>query len=274
MKDLQTSAQTPSLTLDILITYLEGKLSETEARRVDAILKEEPEWIDVLENLEMGMAHDPDLRQTTAGLTQAASEAAFRASAEEAAAPKATATEAKTISMPIWRQPIWQMAAVIAVLLLPLGWFLAQNGSSHLDKMSEVYLQPFSVTGVKGFGPTAAEILDKGLSTYQSGNYAQAAHDLAEIANSQDLDPDQRLTATMYLGLSYLFSDEPAKATTELGKVVDAGDTPYLTEAKWYLAWSYWKAGDTEKAKAGFEELSAIPGMHKEPAQKILEAWK
>lgn len=273
MKDLQTSAQTPSLTLDILITYLEGKLSETEARRVDDILKVEPEWIDVLENLEMGMAHDPDLRQTTAGLTQAASEAAFRASAEEVTVPKATATEAKTISLPIWRQPIWQMAAVIAVLLLPLGWFLAQNGSSHIDKMADAYLQPFAVSVTKS-GPTPAEILDKSLAAYQSGNYALAAHDLAEIVHSQELDLDQRLTATMYLGLSYLFSDEPDKASLELHKIVQVGNTPYLIEAKWYLAWSYWKAGDIEKAKVGFEELSTIPGMHKEPAQKILEAWK
>lgn len=263
MKDLQTSAQTPSLTLDILITYLEGKLSEAEAKRVNDILKEEPEWIDVLENLEMGMAHDPDLRQTTAGLTQAVSEAAFRASAE-----------AKTISIPIWRQPIWQMAAVIAVLLLPLGWFLAQNGSSHIDKMADAYLQPFSVTTIKTIGPSAVDILEQGLVTYQNGNYALAAHDLAEIADSPDLSLDDRLTATMYLGLSYLFSDEPTKATTELGKVVEAGNTPYLIQAKWYLAWSFWKAGDIEKAKAGFEELSTIPGMHKESAQKILDAWK
>lgn len=275
MKDLQTSAQTPSLTLDILITYLEGKLSETEARRVDDILKEEPEWIDVLENLEMGMAHDPDLRQTTADLTQAASEAAFRASAEEAAAPTAKSTEAKTISIPIWRQPIWQMAAVIAVLLLPLGWFLAQNGSSHIDNMSEAYLQPFAVDNVpRGDRPTAFEILEKGLATYQRGDYALAAHDLAFITNSEDLNSDERLTATMYLGLSYLFSDDPTSASTELSKVVEAGNTPYITEAKWYLAWSYWKAGDTDKAKIGFEELANIPGMHKEPAQKILEAWK
>lgn len=275
MKDLQTSAHAPSLTLDILITYLEGKLSETEAKRVDDILKEEPEWIDVLENLEMGMAHDPDLRQTTAGLTRAASEAAFRASAEEAAAPTATATEAKTISLPLWRQPIWQMAAVIAVLLLPLGWFLAQNGSSHLDKMSEVYLQPLSVSGViRGEGPSAFEILEKGLATYQRGEYALAAHDLAFVVDSEELTSDERLAAAMYLGLSYLFSDDPTSASTELTKVVEAGTSPYLTEAKWYLAWSYWKAGDIEKAKAGFEELSTIPGMHKEPAQKILEAWK
>lgn len=275
MKDLQTSAHAPSLTLDILITYLEGKLSETEAKRVDDILKVEPEWIDVLENLEMGLAHDPDLRQTTAGLTQAASEAAFRASAQEATAPTATATKAKTISLPLWRQPIWQMAAVIAVLLLPLGWFLAQNGSSHIDKMAEVYLQPLSVSGgVRGDGPSAFEILEKGLATYQRGDYALAAHDLAFITNSQDLNTDQRLTATMYLGLSYLFSNEPVSAGVELTKVVEAGNSPYLTEAKWYLAWSYWKAGDIEKAKTGFEELANIPGLHKEPAQKILEAWK
>ena len=271
MKDLQTSAHAPSLTLEVLMDYLEGRLSEQEVARVDQILAEEPEWIDVLENLELGLEKDPDIRAKAKSFTQAASEAAFRASPEDETST--SAPEAKVVKLPFWRQPIWQMAAVILVLLLPAGWLLTQNNGPYIDQMSELYLQPFGVTDIRSV-PSAAEILDQGLAAYQQGNYAQAAHDLAVITDSQELNKDERLTATMYLGLSYLFSDAYDSATSELEKVVQAGKTPYEMYAKWYLAWSYWKSGKTEKAKAGFEELASIPSDHQGKAQKILEAWE
>lgn len=271
MKDLQTSAHAPSLTLEVLMDYLEGTLSEQEVARVDQILAEEPEWIDVLENLELGLEKDPDIRTKAKSFTQAASEAAFRASAEEETS--APTPEVKVIKLPIWRQPVWQMAAVVLMLLLPAGWLLTQQQSPYIDQMSELYLEPFNASIPRG-GPSDAEIFDKGLAEYQQGNYAQAAHDLAVITDSQDLSRDERLTATMYLGLSYLFSDNFEEASLELEKVVSEGKTAYEMYAKWYLAWSYWKSGKAEEAKAGFEELASIPSDHQAKAQKILEAWE
>lgn len=271
MKDLQTSAHAPSLTLEVLMDYLEGTLSEQEVARVDQILAEEPEWINVLENLELGLEKDPDIRAKAKAFTQAASEAAFRASAEEVTS--APASEPKVINLPFWRQPVWQMAAVILMILLPAGWLLTQNNGPYIDQMSELYLQPFDASIVRGV-PSAAEIFDKGLNEYQQGNYAQAAHDLAVITDSQDLSKDERLTATLYLGLSYLFSDNYEGASEELEKVVGEGKTIYEVYAKWYLAWSYWKSGRTEEAKAGFEELALIPSDHQDKAKKILEAWE
>ena len=273
MKDLQTSAHAPSLTLELLMDYLEGKLSEQEAARVDAVLEDEPEWIDVLETLESGLKQEPDFRDKAAAMKQAASEAAFRASAPSPEETVAPAAEAKTIRIPLWKQPMWRMAAVIALIALPMGWLALQPQGNLYDQMSEQYLQPFAVTVTKG-GPTAADILDQGLATYQSGNYALAAQNLAAIVDSEDLTSDERLTATMYLGLSYLFSGEASKATDRLSEVVDAGNTVFLSHAQWYLAWAQWKAGQTELARAGFEQIAAAPGTNQKPAQKILDAWK
>ncbi len=257
--------------------YLEEKLSQAEVERVDAILKEEPEWIDVLENLEAGLKQDPNLRQRATDMTRAASEAAFEASSNTTTTQRAEtpseSSSGKTNRMPIWKQPVWRMAAVIAILAIPATWILLQPQGSLYEQMSEQYLQPYAVTTMKS-GPSAADILDQGLATYQTGDYAQAAHDLAAIVGSQDLSEDERLTARMYLGLSYLFSGDAEAANNELQAVVDQGNTTFLEPAQWYLAWSYWKTGEKAKAKAAFEDIARAPGIHRKPAQKILDKWQ
>ncbi|MDP5171071.1 MAG: hypothetical protein NWR72_12575 [Bacteroidia bacterium] len=270
MKDLQTSEKASSLTLEILLDYLEGKLSDHESTEVETTLEREPEWIDVLESLEMGLGQDPDIRQKAQEYRDIVSQEAF-ALAEKNTAPKAKVAPA---SVPLWKQPIWRMAAVVLLLALPASWLVTQQRQSLYDQMSEQYLQPFAATTVKGQGPTATEILEQSLTTYQQGDYAAAAHSLAEIAHSEDLSSDEQLTATMYLGLSYLFAENPQLAIVQLQEVVDMGNNIYSEHATWYLAWAHWKAGDETTAKAEFNAISQAPGNHQAQAKKILQAWK
>lgn len=270
MKNPQTS-HAPSLTLEVLMEYLEGTLSERDVLKVDQILAQEPEWILVLEHLEMGVEQDPEIRSKTVAFRQVVSEIALNPAVDSGSASRQKVS--REDRLPIWRQPIWQMAAVILLILLPAGWIITQNNGSYLEQMSELYLEPFGVTDIRS-APSAANILDQGLVAYQQGQYVPAARDLARIANSVDLTEDDRLTATMYLGLALLFSDQYAAASEALNQVVQAGITPYQLYAKWYLAWSHWKGGRLHLARAEFEELAQIPSAHQKQAQSILDAWE
>ncbi len=257
----------PSLTLEVIMDYLEGKLSSEESAHVEAVLQEEPEWIDAIEHLELLLEQNPDTREKALLFREVVAQEAFR-QPEQAVQKKPVVR-----SLPFWQQPVWRMAAVITLLFLPIGYFFVMNQGSLYDQMSSRYLEPFAATTVKGVDPTAAEILAEGLATYQNGNYPLAAKMLNEIVSSTDLTEDEVLTARMYLGLSYLFAKDAPLAVTQLQQVLAAGNTIYYPHAQWYLAWAHWQAEDTSAALARFEEVAKVPGTHQQEAKAILKAW-
>lgn len=274
MKDLQASPQAPTLTLEKLLDYLEGKLTDAQAAEVDAVLANEPEWVDVLESLDQSLRSDPGTREKALAFREAATEAIWSQNTTSQAVAPAPSPRQATVK-PLFGLPasVWRMAAVILVLVLPTGWFFMQQQQSLYEEMSGKYLKPYAITSLKGQGPTAAELLERGLATYQNGEYALAARILTDIIHASDLNEDERITANMYLGLSHLFSDRPADAVTQLSKVVQGPASTYSYDARWYLAWAHWKAGNDTAAREGFKAIAAIPGTHRAEAQKILDAW-
>lgn len=274
MKDLKASPQAPTLTLEKLLDYLEGKLTEAQAAEVDVILANEPEWIDVLESLDLSLRSDPGTRDKAMAFREAATEAIWAPHAAATAAPELNHSGARV--KPLFGMPAsaWRMAAVILLLMLPTGYFfLQQQQQSLYEEMSGIYLKPYPPTLLRGQGPTAAELLERGLATYQNAEYALAARILTDIVHASDLSEDERITATMYLGLSHLFSDRAADAATQLNKIVQGSASTYSYDAQWYLAWAYWKAGNEAAAREAFKTIASIPGTHRAEAQKILDAW-
>lgn len=269
MKRIPSTAPEASLSLEIMFGYLEGSLDPEATQRVDRILAEEPEWIDVMEGLAERLRHDPDTKLKAAAFRDLVAEVA-------AAPPVLPAAKVQPLSpTPTSRILLLRVAAVALVLIVSatLVWVNLSPGFGY-EAMAGQYLRPYDATTVKGGSLDATARLEQGLATYQAGQYDQAYTLLQALQASDQLSEDEVLTTRMYLGMSALFAGHPAQAEQQLTDLIAAGPTPYQEAAAWYLAWSLWQQDKLAAARQAFREVANGYSLYKEEARSILDQWE
>lgn len=116
---------------------------------------------------------------------------------------------------------------------------------------------------LRGSGGPARAFRDA-MKLYSTGDYAAASGGLrAEIASSPG-----SVEARYYLGICELLSGDPTGGIAELGRVIAAGDTPFLSEARFYSAKAELAGNHVDAARA---QLRTLVAEHSELAPQATE---
>lgn len=108
------------------------------------------------------------------------------------------------------------------------------------------------------------------IERYSQRDYTAAISGLAAVVAKQ---PDL-VEAHLYLGICYLFANNRAAGIAELHKAVDAGETPYLEQARFYLAKGLLGAGDIAGARQQLNDTIAMHGDMEQQAETLLARVK
>lgn len=126
---------------------------------------------------------------------------------------------------------------------------------------------PWAPVRLRGPEDEAERRFQAAMEPYARGDWAAALPLLREAAR---LDPGAP-GAAFYAGASALLLEQPNEAIEELQRVVALGDTPYLEEARFYLARACLAAGDLQAAREELKRVVELDGGRREAARQLLE---
>lgn len=132
-----------------------------------------------------------------------------------------------------------------------LLWFFYVNigqtviPMSPVDQLlSEHYQKPFNRDILKGPSSTS-ERRSEAYFFYQNKEYAKAIPLLESLITEGTIDPE----ATFFLGLSYLYNEQPEDGAKQFKTVLAGAKNNYQDIATWYLALALTDAAAYEEAK-------------------------
>jgi hypothetical protein len=104
------------------------------------------------------------------------------------------------------------------------------------------------------------------MTRYANQDFARAIPELRAAANATP----SLIAARFYLGICLLLTGDRISGIQELRAVIEAGDTPYLEQARFYLAKGLIAEHDISRAQAQLESLIARHGGLEKQATVLL----
>ncbi len=80
--------------------------------------------------------------------------------------------------------------------------------------------------------------------------------------------------ARFYLGVCYLFTKNFAAGNRELRQVIAAGETPYLEQARFYLAKGLLATNDGAGARQQLDDVIGLHGSLEQQAESLLAQFR
>ena len=130
-----------------------------------------------------------------------------------------------------------------------------------------VELPPYTPARLRAV-PSAAQSLFRDAMTHYTVTNCAGAIDGLRRAVAADRAYTQ---ARFYLGACELHTGATNEAATSLQRVIAAGESPYLEDARWFLAQARVKQGDLEAARQELERVIALNGDRREAARRLLD---
>lgn len=165
------------------------------------------------------------------------------------------------------------LIAIAVVIVILIGAFFISSSSeqqsleanSSFDNAFSLFAAGDNEGALKGFLATVEQYPDQGISNialyyaaiinFNNKNYDESVNLLNRFVSNEANDPVLIEAAVLAQGLAYFNQNEWQKALDYLSKITDPM-SPYERQAKLHTALSYEKLGDTEKAKAIFDQIS------------------
>jgi len=155
------------------------------------------------------------------------------------------------------------------MMAIALGVLFWQAKQSRRDQGAKTITRPVEIPAERyqllaRFEPpshSASAQLRTAMDRYRQRDYAGAIP-ILRAQNSAE--------AHFYLGICDLLTNNSAAGIRELRSVIDAGDTPFLEQARFYLAKGLLGSGDVNAAKQELESVIAMHGVLEKPAQALL----
>jgi tetratricopeptide (TPR) repeat protein len=239
---------------DVIDRHLRNELTGEEAKQLEELIQKDPDFANSLalhKEIQFTLA-DKGLRNFQQ-LVKEADEA--YAAAPPSAAPR------KII-------PLYLKIAASVALLVAIGAaiFLMRTPPSHTDLFNE-YFATYSapVNFRSGDSPYADEDWKQALAYYDGGHYEEAIPYLTKVIANK---PSNKL-AQLLRGVGHLALGATAEAEQDFNALIEQGENLFVDQAKWYLALTYLKQGDTEKAKSLLDAL-----RQEKPGGQAEELWE
>lgn len=148
----------------------------------------------------------------------------------------------------IW---LWVIGLIVLGALLFAIWQYTASKQSPPDQLYAAYFEPYPLN----FG-SRGDDFDKQLaeagSQYQAGNYSKALPIFEAVVGQQAEPQDGTLLA---MGVSYLALGQSSKASEVFQQINNNQNSPYKTQALWYMALSNLQMNNTEACKKQLQLL-------------------
>lgn len=236
--------------IDLIEHYLDGSLSDTERLAFEERVSREAELRAQVE--EMTLIREGIMRASRKEVLKSLKEL------------EATLPEVETPVIALWRNTWLQVAAGISLLAVCayLLWPRPQEPTQLFAEYFEPYPNIIMPT-VRGVVENDSTVKAQAFRAYDQNDY-ELAIQLFEKLSTQDE------AVLLYLGNSYLASGQPEKALLLFEKVLNNYDV-FDEQAEWYVAVSYLKLEEREKARAALQKVVARESSYKSKAQLILD---
>lgn len=141
-----------------------------------------------------------------------------------------------------------------------------EPSASTLAELARIDPPRWAPMRVRGTGTAAEMQFQQAMQPYARGEWRAA---LPALREASLLDPEAA-HVTFYLGACALLAGERAAAVESLRRVVALGETPYLEEARFYLAKAYLGVGDLPAARAELDAVVELGGPRLDEARELL----
>jgi TolA-binding protein len=177
---------------------------------------------------------------------------------------------------------VWIYVLATVVMTIAIGvftWLAVESrrdaGTSQAAQTGRIPIERFQL--LAQFEPPAyapGPKLDKpptkqfqeAMERYLKKDFAGAIPGLRAIVSARRDGPEARF----YLGICSLLTGDSAAGVQNLQSVVDAGDTPYREQARYYLAKGLLGRGDIAAARMQLENVIAMHGDLERQSKSLL----
>lgn len=132
-----------------------------------------------------------------------------------------------------------------------------QADGPGLQLLARVDPPAYLPSTLRGPGTDGPDDMETAMQLYSSRRYREAIPALAAVV--EKTSGNRQLMAELYLSICQLVARQPATATKTLNRLIQAGDSPYLEEAHFYLAKAYLQANRPGLAE---QELRRTVDLH------------
>ena len=243
---------------EVVERYLLGQLSESEQEAFEQHYFECPRCLEELE--------------TYRALRDELSRRAAEIRAEPARAPAplvwrwapAVAGAAAAVALIVW---LWPRPAPPGPTPPVAQAQPAVSLDAALVELAKVEPPAYTPVILRGATDEAGRRFRDAMTHYQKGDYAAALPGLRQAAWLDPARPDVHF----YLGACYLLTGADKEAIASLKSAVGLGDTPYLEDARLYLAKAYLRTRDLAAARGELEQVVRLASDREEEARRLLE---
>lgn len=232
--------------------YLANELSPQERNAFEQEMESDPFLLEAIDGLTLS---NPSWSMPDLNLKEIELNAGIDAQLNK---PK----KGKILAMPFFR---YAAAACIVGVLALVSWrlFLAPKA---LDEQTiyAAYFHPLTHPDgvVRGAQSKSDEMT--AIQAYENEDYFSAIKYYEKLVNNNPINVKNNL----FLGVSYLATNQPKKAIEVLSKIADSEE--YHADIVWYLALSYLKNKDLQQAQSAFASLAKEENYYQAQSVEIL----
>lgn len=170
--------------------------------------------------------------------------------------------------IPFWKNPrVWAVAAAAVILVLVWVYPFQENRIKDAQILYAEYHQVYPAPeGLRSENNDLDSVLSEGYKKYNAGEYESAF----SIFSTLLTENPNHTQAQFYAGLSQFELRQPGKAISYFQATIDNSNSPYISQAKWYMALAYLKQDNKSEAKKWLRELTSANGRLGNDARKIL----
>jgi tetratricopeptide (TPR) repeat protein len=135
-----------------------------------------------------------------------------------------------------------------------------------VEQLARVEAPPHAPVPLRGPLNEATQHFRRGMEAYHKADYAKA---IDELRAARELDPNAA-HISFFLGVSDLMVGRDDAAITALRATIALGESPYLEEARFYLAKGFLRRKDLDAAEAQLNQVIRLRGSESEEARRLL----
>lgn len=182
----------------------------------------------------------------------------------------------------------WPAAAAAAVLVVVVGIGIWRRQASvpvqpsppvstaqpapstpvaSLEELARIEPPRYVPVVLRGASDEATQRFRQAMTHYQQGDYRKA---LAGLQSAAQLDPGA-VNINFYLAICQLLTGETENAIAGLQRTAALGDSPYLEEARFYLAKALLRKGEVDAAQQELRKTIELRGEWEARARELLQ---
>ncbi len=168
----------------------------------------------------------------------------------------------------IYRRVYYSAAALVVGVLIFTLYLTNRNFTTQ--KLLDRFYEP-DVASVTFRGTDSnKDLLAKAMDLYNNKEYGQAI----EIFETILQEDKSKIGLNLYSGISHMEIQKYSAANERFRRIIDNKPNPFVESATWYLGMCYLFTENTDKALEQFETLVNTDGYYRRDAKRIIRRMK